>query len=117
MESWAGPGNETIVEPLSGKIFFNGKISNANYYYCKGFPNPGRAIVNKHYHGNMPILTKLVGSNFICFNFIFIVATTKFFADANKMDTRSLHIMKKHKSIETLHKYTVYTFKVQSSFI
>ena len=57
----------------------------------------GRAIINKQHHSNMPILTKLVGSNFICFNFIFVVATTKLFADANEMDTRSLHITKKHK--------------------
>ena len=64
----------------------------------KVFPIYGKVINNKHYHGNMPILTKLVGSNFHCFNFIFIAATTKSFADANKMDTRRLHITKKYKS-------------------
>ena len=97
-ESWAGPVNESIVEPLSGKIFLMGKFPMQIIITAKVFPISGRAIINKQYHGNMPILTKLVGSNFICFNFIFIAATTKLFADANKIDTRSLHITKKHKS-------------------
>ena len=74
---------------------FNAKISNTNYYYHKSFPVYGGVIFNKHYHGNMPILTKLVGSNFNCFDFIFIA---KSFTDANKIDTRNLHIMKNHKS-------------------
>ena len=85
-----------IVEPLSGKIFLMRKFQTQNYIYCKSFPIYSRVISNKHYHGNMPIPTKLVGSNFNCFNCIFIAATTESFADANKMNTKSL---------ETLHEY------------
>ena len=72
------------------KIFMR-KFQTRNYIYRKTFPIYSRVISNKHYHGNMPNPTKLVGSNFNCFNCVFIAATTESFADANKMNTKSLH--------------------------
>ena len=39
-ESWTGPGNETIVEPLSGKIIFMGKFEMQNIINAKVFRCP-----------------------------------------------------------------------------
>ena len=46
---------------------FNAEIQ-TNYFYHITFLIYSRVISNKHYHGNMPIYTKLSGSNFNCFN-------------------------------------------------